>query len=88
MPFEIKILDKIHCPRCNGMAEQRVDIKKPTHDIVPVYIVCPICRLNRYSHTTTMVDVKKHARLKRLKSKPRTKKRDKLIKALERSFNE
>jgi hypothetical protein len=68
------------------MAEQRIDVKKPTHDIVLVYIICPICRLNRYSHTTTMVAVKNHARLKKLKSKPRTPKRDKLIEALERNI--
>lgn len=83
MPFEIKILDKIHCPRCNGMAELRIDQRKTDNEWVLVYIVCPICRLNRYSYTTTLKATKIHAKIKNLKSKRLTPKRDRLIKKLE-----
>lgn len=69
MPFELKILDNIHCPRCNGKAELRIDQHKSDSKIVLVYVVCPICRLNRYSHTTTRKAIKIHSKIKKLKKK-------------------
>jgi len=69
MAFETKILDTIHCPRCNGMAELRIDQKESPRKWVLVYLVCPICKLNRYSHTTTRKAVKIHSQIKRLKKK-------------------
>lgn len=53
MPFELKVLGKINCPRCNAVAEQRVDKHKNDYKLVLVYIVCPTCRLEKYSYTTT-----------------------------------
>ena len=69
MAFELKVLDKIHCPRCNGKAELRIDVQKRSEKHTLVYIVCDICKLNRYSHTTTPKAIKYHQRIKKLNQK-------------------
>lgn len=69
MAFELKVLDIIHCPRCNGKAELRLDQQKRSEKFTLVYIVCDICKLNRYSHTTTPKAVKIHQRIKKLNAK-------------------
>ena len=69
MAFELKVLDKISCPRCNGKAELRLDQQKRGNKFVLVYIVCDICKLNRYSHTTTPKAVKLHQRIKKVNAK-------------------
>lgn len=53
MPFEKIVLKRIHCPRCNGIAELRTDIVKPESKMVLVFVVCSLCRYKRYSYTTT-----------------------------------
>lgn len=67
MAFELKVLDKISCPRCNGKAELRIDQKEPMGNWVFVYIVCPICKLNRYSHSTTRKAIYIQGRIDKLK---------------------
>lgn len=69
MAFEIKVIGRQHCPRCNGIAELRIDQREPVRKLVLVYIVCPVCKLKRYSHTTTRKDVILKSRIKRLKGK-------------------
>lgn len=69
MPFETKSLGEIHCPRCNGMAQLRIDHRQPIRNFVFVYIVCPICKLNKYNHTTTRKSVILQSRINRLKKK-------------------
>ena len=69
MPFEIKVLDTINCPRCNGKAELRIDQHKNDIERVLVYIICPICRLNKYSHTILKDDLKIAKRIKTLKNR-------------------
>ena len=68
MAFEKKILDTIRCPRCNATAELRLDQKPPKDNWVFVYIVCPTCRLNRYSHVTTRKAVLLQGRINKLKN--------------------
>lgn len=68
MAFELKVLDKISCPRCNGKAELRIDQKKPNGNWVFVYIVCPICKLNRYTYSTTRKAIYLQSRINKLKN--------------------
>lgn len=68
MAFEIKVLDKIRCPRCNAKAELRIDQRKPNGNWIFVYIVCSTCRLNRYSHVTTRKAVLLQVRINKLKN--------------------
>lgn len=94
MAFEMKILGEIHCPRCNAIAELRIDQKPPKNNWVFVYIVCSTCRLNKYSHTTTRKAVKIESQIKRLKKKSlvspsisdKIKKLEELKRGAERSF--
>jgi transcription elongation factor Elf1 len=53
MAFEKKVLDNITCPRCNAVAELRIDIKEPSGKMIFVYISCKVCRLVRFHSTTT-----------------------------------
>lgn len=69
MSFELKILDIVSCPRCNGKAQLRLDQEKRNPKHVLVYIVCDVCKLRRYSHTTTPKAVKIHQKIKRLNEK-------------------
>jgi len=69
MPFELRILEKIHCPRCNGIAEYRIDHGKKDKNFVTVYIVCPVCRLNRYSHTATFKEIKLTRKIEKLEKR-------------------
>lgn len=94
MAFEMKVLDKIRCPRCNAMAELRIDQRKPNGNWIFVYIVCSTCRLNRYSHVTTRKAVKLQARINKLRRKaPKSRllddklsKLEEMKKGAERSF--
>ena len=67
MAFEKKILERIHCPRCNAKAELRMDVKKTDTKWVLVYVVCETCKLNRYMYTTTRKTVKQKLRVAKLK---------------------
>jgi uncharacterized protein YbaR (Trm112 family) len=68
MAFELKVIDRVHCPRCNGKAELRIDQKKTDTKWVLVYVVCPVCRLNRYMYSTTKKAIINQQRIKRLKN--------------------
>lgn len=63
----MKILEKIHCPRCNAIAELRVDQKSPKNNWVFVYIVCSTCKLVKYSHSTTRKAVYLQSRINKLR---------------------
>lgn len=84
MAFEIKVLGKIRCPRCNAMAELRIDQKPPKNNWIFVYVVCSTCRLIRYSHVTTRKSVKLQSKINKLKKNvPRSKALDARITKLE-----
>lgn len=85
MAFELKVLDKISCPRCNGKAELRIDQKQPNGNWVFVYIVCPICKLNKYSHSTTRKAVYIQSRINKLRrNTPKSRMLDDRISKLEK----
>ena len=67
MAFELKVLEKVSCPRCNGKAELRIDQKKNDTRFILVYTVCNVCKLNRYSHTTTRKEIKTQREINKLK---------------------
>lgn len=84
MPFQIKVLDTISCPRCNGKAELRIDEKDPVKNWVFVYIVCPICKLHKYSYSTTRKAIYLQARINKLKKNaPKSRMLDARISKLE-----
>lgn len=68
MPFELKVIDRVHCPRCNGKAELRIDQHKTDTKWVLVYVVCPVCKLNRYMYSTTRKAIQMQQRIQRLKN--------------------
>jgi hypothetical protein len=94
MAFEMKVLDKIRCPRCNAKAELRIDQKEPKGNWVFVFIVCHTCKLNKYSHSTTRKAVYFQSRINRLKKNApesrmltdKLKKLEELKRGAERSF--
>lgn len=90
MPFDLKILETRNCPRCNAIAHLRVDKHKNNYKLVLVYIVCPTCRLEKYSHTTTRKAIQIQQRINQLRRRndklPRSRvfrKRNDIIQKLE-----
>lgn len=69
MSFKLKILDKTTCPRCNAVAQIRIDVKKTESDIILAYIVCKKCRLKRYLYTTTPKAIKYIRNIRKLEKK-------------------
>jgi len=66
MAFQMKILDKINCPRCNAIASLRLDQKHPKNDWIFIYIVCPTCKLSKYSHTIDKKELNLHKKRKKI----------------------
>jgi hypothetical protein len=58
--FEIKIIEKRTCPRCNALAQVRIDVNKlqPESSLILAYLVCNKCKLKRYLYTTTEKAIK------------------------------
>lgn len=51
MPFVRLVIEELHCPRCNAIAQRRI-VAEHGNDCI-VYIVCSKCKLNQYSGITT-----------------------------------
>jgi hypothetical protein len=67
MSINIKILGEISCPRCNGKAQERIDVQQPKGNWFFVYIVCPVCHLSRFSRLSTRKDIILASRVKKFK---------------------
>lgn len=57
MSFELKSIGTQNCPRCNAIAQLRIDIRKTDNKWIPIYIVCKVCRLKRYMFTKTRREI-------------------------------
>lgn len=51
MPFIRLVLRELNCPRCNAIAQLRIEEERG--DACVVYIVCSKCRLHSYQGITT-----------------------------------
>jgi len=69
MSFEKKIVGNINCPRCNAIAELRIDVYKPKSETVLVYVVCDKCKLKRFHHRTTKKVIRLQTKLAKAKKK-------------------
>jgi C4-type Zn-finger protein len=69
MAFEKKILGQLHCPRCNAIAELRVEDYKPGSETVLVFVVCEKCRYRRYNHRTTKKAIRIQGKIDRARIK-------------------
>ena len=66
MAFELKVIEKTTCPRCNALAQIRIDVRESESNIVLAYVVCKHCRLKRYLYTTTPKAIKYIKNINRL----------------------
>ena len=71
MPFELKVIDKIQCPRCNAWAEIRIDQGQMETEskMILSFVVCSKCKLTRYYGTTTEKAIRIISKINKLKRK-------------------
>lgn len=67
MPFERLILKELNCPRCNAIAQLRIEEKRA--DTSVVYIVCSKCKLQKYQGLFTRKAVNLVSYQRKLESK-------------------
>jgi len=66
MAFEQKILNEINCPRCNAIAQERLEDRTEGYAIIILW--CEKCRLRRNLGVTTRKALRLRKRQKRLRS--------------------
>ena len=68
MAFEKKILRTLSCPRCNGIAEIRIERPAELSDSkrIFLYTTCKTCRLRRYESSTTEKALKYDVEIQKL----------------------
>jgi len=64
VPFVQKILREISCPRCNAIAQERLEDRD---NAVVIQLVCPKCKLKRNLGITTRKALKLKKRQKKLR---------------------
>ena len=79
MPFIQKILREVHCPRCNAIAQERLEDRDQT---VIIILTCDKCKLKKYVGTTTRKALrlrKRQAKLRDLANQERNRRTRALI---------